>query len=259
MGILNHGEDYTPLLYARDDDDADFNKEEIYAQQETSDLIEIMPTARKESRFTRRHFDEFCIKKEEETGLVKHPEYATDETRDETVPIPESCVKILIAPTAMVAVQEIARSKNVEVEQGGVLVGNIYEEAEGEGYIVEITDYIQADAALSNITELRYTFESWQRQTEILKERFPGKRIVGWYHTHLVKMAFYTDSSKQSTYATELFFSRDDVFMHHQFFRERWYVAMVLDPQGNIAFFHWLNDKIGAGRKFWVLKTDKEC
>jgi hypothetical protein len=139
-----------------------------------------------------------------------------------------------------------------------MLVGYIYTDAAGPGYLVQITDYIPAEGALSHIAELRYTFESWQRRTTLLKERFPGKRIVGWYHTHLVQMEFYTDDSRQATFATSLFFSRDDIFMHRQFFREKWYVAMVLDPQGNAAFFQWTGDQIQLGRRFYVIEPAQE-
>jgi hypothetical protein len=41
-----------------------------------------------------------------------------------------------------------------------------------------------------------------------------------------------------------MFFSRDDVFLHRQFFPEEWYVALVLDPQGNCRFFQWQGNEI---------------
>lgn len=236
LGVLHHGEYYWRQIFAREDDQADFEREEVYAlKQEVTSLVEIAPVQVAAPAFPRKSLSDYVIQ--------------------ETVGAPEDAgpVKILIARPTLEAIQRIARA-GVPVEQGGMLVGNVYQESDQSGFLVEITDHILAEEARSSISELRYTFESWQRQTALLRERYPGKRIVGWYHTHLVRMEFYTDEIRQTIHATELFFSRDDMFMHRQFFREKWYVAMVLDPQGNAVFFHWEGDEVVTSRGFYVIQ-----
>ena len=40
------------------------------------------------------------------------------------------------------------------------------------------------------------------------------------------------------------FFSQDDRFLHRQFFPDEFYVAMVLDPNGDYVFFQWRDGRI---------------
>ena len=259
LGVLGYKENIQRNLYVRDDDEADFEHgEEVYSWQQDADVVvELMePSERLDALFPPKSLTDFRI---QEVKRMLHGKLLPDtpEKRD-AADDRNADIHILITRSALESVQLIARS-GTRVEQGGILVGNIYEDTSNSGYLVEITDHIAAEGALANEVELRYTFESWQRQTVLLKERFPEKRIVGWYHTHLdlVRKTFY-DETRQHQYTTPLFFSQDDIFTHRQFFREQWYVAMVLDPQGNLIFFQWIDNEIGAASKFYIIDLEKE-
>ena len=68
--------------------------------------------------------------------------------------------------------QAIARL-DVKVEQGGVLVGQVYRDPGGR-YLVEITGHIVAEDANANVAEFRYNFDAWLRQSEQFKGSVPG-------------------------------------------------------------------------------------
>lgn len=261
-GIVDYNRKLLHKLYARDDEQANFTREEVFARQQDADpLIEIMPSEDVLQSFPGKTFADFPIlstKKLVRGKLVTEPYVDTTELAEKNA-AQQGGVHILITETALFQVQQISRS-GARFEQGGVLVGQIYEDQNSHKYFVEITDHIAAEGAIANEVELRYTFESWQHQNTLLKERFPGKRIIGWYHTHLdlVKKTFTTNEPQRGTYTTPLFFSQDDLFTHRQFFREKWYVAMVLDPEGNLTFFQWNGDDIGESSRFYVTSSQIE-
>jgi hypothetical protein len=152
-------------------------------------------------------------------------------------------IRIFVRHDTMEKLTEEAR-KASEVERGGLLVGQICDTTDGGRHVVEISDFIVSEHTASTVTELTYTFDSWQSSAAKLREEFPGKKIVGWFHTHLIDLDIYTDSTRTEIERTKLFFSRDDVFLHKQFFPDEWYVAMVLDPEGKGLFFQWRNGDI---------------
>lgn len=238
MHVLADGDRYQPRIYVRHDDLADFSREEVHMLQDENDdpLIELIAVEDPETDFTTRSLSDFdIIRVEKNEGLTA---VDLDEQND---------LHIVIRADTLDALQQIARAQ-ADIEQGGVLVGQAYRCGEG-GYLVDITDYIVAEGASASQVELRYTFESWQQQSAQLRARFPGKQIVGWYHTHLITMEV---QSSEASYSTGLFFSADDLFVHRQFFSDRWYVAMVLTQQGHTAFFRWFGDEIGASRRYHV-------
>jgi proteasome lid subunit RPN8/RPN11 len=55
-----------------------------------------------------------------------------------------------------------------------------------------------------------------------IEEHYPGRRIVGWYHTH-PRMG--------------VFLSQYDTWLHGSFFPEPWQVALVVEPHSSTAGF----------------------
>jgi hypothetical protein len=247
MRVLKNGDLYIPRIAIRDDDQANFDREEVrlFALEDETPLIELVEVESSAPDFPHKSIGAFAPVEARDVGLVSPVELTQlDEAR-------QNQVQIFIAQETFEALQAIARL-DVQVEQGGALVGQVYRD--GESFLVEITGHIVAEGASANLAELHYNFDSWLRQSEVLKARFPGQQIVGWYHTHLVQISVQPDDPAQELQTTELFFSDHDRFMHRQFFSDPWYVAMVLGPQGNAAFFRWFGDKISANRRFYVLK-----
>lgn len=248
MHVLQDDDQYIPRIYFRDDDEANFEQEdariiESEGEELLIELIEVEDTA---AEFPLKSPGEFNILSTQEVTLVSSAKPDSPDQQDG--------VQIFIAQNTLEALQAIARL-DVQVEQGGVLVGHVYRSAQApEQYLVEITDHIVAESASANVVELHYNFDSWLQQNTLLRERYPGKQIVGWYHTHLVQVVISSEESSDQHLATELFFSQDDHFMHRRFFSDRWYVAMVLGPQGNTAFFRWFGDKISAQSRYHVIQ-----
>jgi proteasome lid subunit RPN8/RPN11 len=236
MGVLHPGDRYIVQIFAREDGKAELERDEVYAlKDEASSLVELSPDEeQKPPEFARKSLDDY--EAEESVGEKGAG----------------GSIEIVVTRPALTTLQAVAR-RRAKVEVGGVLVGNVYSGTGPSSYLVEISDHIFAEGALSSEVELRYTFESWQKRSTELKERFPDRRIVGWYHTHLVKAAVI-DEAGQTVQETEHFFSVSDHFMHRQFFPDKWYVAMVLNPQGEAAFFRWRGNDIVREPVFHVVR-----
>jgi hypothetical protein len=231
--------EYTYQLFAREDNESSLELEKGHlrlSKAEADELVEISPLEEPTVALPEKCLDDFEV---EEVVGVKPP--------------PES-VQIVITRSALNAVQKIARN-GAKVEEGGVLVGNVFTVPSSSAHLVEISAQIFAEEARGTEFELRYTFESWQKRTAELKENFPGRRVVGWYHTHLLKAKVFDEEHQQMS-VTEHFFSSSDHFMHRQFFPEKWYVAMVLNPVGEAAFFQWDGNEIARAKGFYVVKDE---
>lgn len=270
-GVLSKRESRHHRLYARDDDTANFDREELSAwEREAAKLVQFEESEEVSSTspIPQKSFQDFTIRavkklvrgKLADDILVETDEPARGHPTEEMISdelSEQPKVHIFITRQALESLQQIARS-GVRDEQGGVLVGLVFEDTNTHDYLVRIDGHIAAEGALANAVELRFTYESWHHQRILQKELFPEKRIIGWYHTHLdlVKKTFMTTDPRQNTYSTPLYFSKDDLFTHREFFREKWYVAMVLDPEGNLTFFQWIGDEIGECLKFYVIDAD---
>lgn len=114
---------------------------------------------------------------------------------------------------------------DLQHEVGGVLVGLVRREALGEGLYITIEDAIQAQHTQFGPAHLTFTQDSLVQLNNTLEERFPGRRMVGWYHTHP---------------RMDVFLSSYDTWLHSHFFGEPWQVALVIEPYaGRGGFFCW--------------------
>jgi hypothetical protein len=216
MGVLKDGDYIHPVYHARDDDDPRFDREVVPALQERSDeLIEFLP-------------DEEPVDFPERSPSHYGPAevLGSADRKDVSIFMPRD--------TRARLKEEATRSP--DEERGGMLVGDVYRDPTTGGWLVEVCDFTVNAAAISNIVVLKHTFETWRQNRAALRERFPGKRVVGWYHTHLVEANVPTGPGGAYE-QSRLFFSSDDIFMHRTFFPEPWYVALVLDPDGDERFF----------------------
>jgi proteasome lid subunit RPN8/RPN11 len=99
-----------------------------------------------------------------------------------------------------------------DVEVCGVLVGNIHRDQGGPYLWIEAA--IRGEHASNLAAQVTFTSATWTYIHEEI-EKHPGKRIVGWYHTH-------PDFG--------IFLSAADLFIHENFFAQPWQVALVFDP-----------------------------
>lgn len=151
---------------------------------------------------------------------------------------------------------------DLDNEVGGGLAGRWRVDSEsGEEFIV-VEGVIPARHTRHGSTFLTFTQDTLVALHEELENRFPGKELVGWFHTH-PRMG--------------VFLSGYDVWLHEHFFPQPWQVALViephsasggffirqedgrLDPHRYFGFFELARD--GRGRKVvhWNnLKSDKK-
>jgi proteasome lid subunit RPN8/RPN11 len=105
-----------------------------------------------------------------------------------------------------------ARSEPVEV--GGMLLGEVYEDADGR-LALDVRHAIPALGARQEATYFKLTPEAWEHICSTRDAIDPEMLIVGWYHTHPNFGAFFSGTDRASQRA---------------FYRERWNVGLVIDP-----------------------------
>jgi proteasome lid subunit RPN8/RPN11 len=116
---------------------------------------------------------------------------------------------------------------SLDREVAGMLVGPPPEKQPDGRYVVHVSDVIIAKHTRMHGASVTYTPESWRYVTDKLHERYPNEEavIVGWYHTHP---------------GFGIFLSGMDLFIHQNFFTQKWHIALVLDPHARKSgFFCW--------------------
>lgn len=124
--------------------------------------------------------------------------------------------KIRISESVMKSVEEHCYS-NLEAEVGGMFFGDM------SSTVTQIEGFIPATKAAAEQISLTFTHEVWDDILNQGEKFFPGKSIVGWYHTHP---------------NFGLFLSDYDQFIQRNFFGELGHLALVIDPiEGTLAWF----------------------
>ena len=123
-----------------------------------------------------------------------------------------------------------------EVELCGVLVGDIRRDSQGP--YLEITGAIEAQGANNYGSQVTFTHEAWSHIHAIKDERYPDKKIVGWYHTHP---------------GFGVFLSSMDMFIQENFFAQPYQVAVVVETKQNKeGCFYWSGGECVAANRYWV-------
>lgn len=113
-----------------------------------------------------------------------------------------------------------------DYEVGGFLLGG-YHRWEQHCY-VDITIQVPALKAESARAHLTFTNDVLRQFHQTLDQRYPGKLVLGWYHTHP---------------GYGLFLSNFDLFIQKGFYAEEHHVAVVIDPKAGpkdrVGVFVW--------------------
>lgn len=250
--VLRYKEQCEMVLFARDDEEVNFKHEEInMPPAEDTSLVELVQVKPHPLVLPRRTLEDFQI---EQTLYLVRGKLVPTVFRDTARQAPG--IHVLITRAALKNLQKQAGS-DLRVEQGGMLIGLIYENPDLSQHLVVITNDIPAEDLQASSVEFHYTYRSWKRQNALRKELYSEKRIVGWYHTHVITRMVYYPEVPEESYSSGLFFSETDFFTHRQFFKEKWYVGMVLDPAGNLIVFRWEGDEIKPVSQFLIVSTEK--
>ena len=133
------------------------------------------------------------------------------------------------------AIHRFAKGKTKN-ESGGMLVGDIIEEF-GKTNII-ICGFIEAKYCEATPTTLTFTHETWDYCHKEMAKKYPGKKIIGWIHTHP---------------NFGIFLSEYDKFIHENFFKEEYDIAYVVDPiQNTEGFYFWINGRIERCKGFYI-------
>lgn len=127
---------------------------------------------------------------------------------------------IFMTQDVYLKIAEHAESE-AEMEVGGMLVGQAYFTPEKEMFII-VEAQLEARHVEHSAVHLTFTSETLMDILGRLDDLYPGRRIVGWYHTHP---------------GLSVFLSSMDIWLHTHFFPEPWQVALVVDPYANHGGF----------------------
>ena len=136
-----------------------------------------------------------------------------------------------------------------EVEQGGFLVGQVYQDREVNGtYLLEITAAINAEHTGASLLHFTYTGDSFSAFKQTLREQYPRQRLLGWYHTHLFP----------ATKAMGL--SSIDLQLHFTTFRLPWQLAALVNldsPKRRTLRFYVRQSNIMILCPQWIINSGK--
>jgi proteasome lid subunit RPN8/RPN11 len=121
---------------------------------------------------------------------------------------------VFITQRAFVRVCAHAGS-DLQNEMGGALAGKWRVDAASGRSFVVVEAVLPAPFTRQGSTFVTFTQDSLVALNDELESRCPGKKMVGWYHTH-PRMG--------------IFLSGYDTWLHEHFFPEPWQVALVIDP-----------------------------
>ncbi|MFH1732942.1 MAG: Mov34/MPN/PAD-1 family protein [Planctomycetota bacterium] len=143
--------------------------------------------------------------------------------------------RVAVAEKAFEAVKDHADS-DTSVEQCGVLAGRILTDSGGPYLLVE--EVIEGAATRRSGSQVTFTHETWQHVHQVMEDRFPELRIVGWYHSHPGLGVFLSDM---------------DQFIQDNFFNAPHSVALVYDPCSEAkGIFYWREGRSERLRRYWI-------
>jgi proteasome lid subunit RPN8/RPN11 len=143
-------------------------------------------------------------------------------------PRPAEGMRVFMTPSAYVRCCAHAGSDLVH-EVGGALVGRWRVDAATRQPYQVIEAVLPARHTRQGPAYLTFTQDSLVALNDDLEERFPGRLMLGWYHTH-PRMG--------------VFLSGQDLWIHEHFFPEPWQVALVIEPVTRAGGF-FVRDKAG--------------
>lgn len=141
-----------------------------------------------------------------------NPSITTERTFPKTTTDRTDNYPVVIKRSALYEVYRHGRT-TTDVEVCGVLVGDVYRDEVGAFLYVDAV--VRGEHAAHQAAQVTFTSETWSHIQQMMETHHPGKRIVGWYHTHP---------------GFGIFLSEMDLFIHRNFFNLPWQAALVYDP-----------------------------
>lgn len=138
-------------------------------------------------------------------------------------------------------------------EMGGFLLGNVFIDEEDKTFIdIDAFVIVDIQTQLSFTGLLRHSTELLQESIQKMKDVYPEKKRLGWYHAHLVR-GRSRSVFKSEWAASILDFSSADKDLHLSLFREPWQVAMVIDIEKHkFDFYQWKRNEVERCSGFYI-------
>jgi len=128
-----------------------------------------------------------------------------------------SRVKVL-APRSLARELQETRPVSDELEEGGFLIGRVFQDAEVEGaHLLKVTDASPAEHAGASALHFTLTADSYAALNRKLLETGSEDCILGWYHTHLFPAT------------PTMGLSSIDVRLHFGTFIQPWHIAGLIN------------------------------
>jgi hypothetical protein len=152
-------------------------------------------------------------------------------------------VKVIV-PSALFEEWARLRPLSTEVEEGGFLLGRAYADRQVKGtYVLELTAAPAARYTNASLLHVTFTGDSFEAVKQVLRESYPGLRLLGWYHTHLFAAT------------EEMGLSSVDLTLHFTTFRLPWQLAGLINldsGQRTLRFYVRRNNTM-ALCPYWVV------
>jgi proteasome lid subunit RPN8/RPN11 len=133
----------------------------------------------------------------------------------------KTTVQVFVTQPAYARMSVHAASE-MDQETGGVLIGQWCEDIDSNEQFIVAENALPARYTRQGSVYLTFTQDTLVDIHAKIEKRYPGKQIVGWYHTH-PKMG--------------IFLSHYDTWLHSNFFPEPWQVALVIEPHKKLGGF----------------------
>lgn len=163
---------------------------------------------------------------------------------------PESLGRLNVLMSAEIHDQLLRRMPlTSRMEEGGFLLGRVTK-AGDQAHLVEITHVTPAHRSGAGLVHFTFTGESFLAAAQLIEERGQAEDLVGWYHTHLLGVAF------------NMGLSSIDIDLHLATFQRPWQIAALInirhggrvlrfygrDEEGLREYNQWISDDSGKYR-----------
>lgn len=161
------------------------------------------------------------------TPVAKPTPIADNQRRGRTIgSIHDDAIAIYIHDRVLESILDYSE-QDLTHERGGFLLGGLHID---QRPYVEVRYFVPAVDTQQKAASLRFTHETWSALTRDIEQRFPEQLVIGWQHTHP---------------NLGVFLSGYDLFIHRNFFRQSWQIALVVDPvRHDFRFFQWRGGEV---------------
>ena len=151
---------------------------------------------------------------------------------------------------------ELARGAG-DAETGGILIGHLRRDVATRTVFAEVTAQIAARHTTATASRLTFTRETWTAVTAALALRRSGETMLGWWHSHPVRVWCAKCPPERQVECTlaQGFFSEHDRALHRTVFPRAYAVGLLVNDRADgatFSMFGWRRGRLEA-RGFSVL------